>query len=797
MRSKGIWAAVLVAVLLALAAVPAMTAGAKAPAGVDADGDKIFDSLDRAVARAGAGERLGVIVLFSGGTSQGRAADVMKAVGSFRTTYEYETMPAFAAEMTADQVKALARRPDVVHVQENSQVDLALESAKKGAGADRAALDFSVDGNNGSSTLCPGTREYCKDDLVVAVLDSGIDTAHADLDGGKVIGGTDCSSGVCGGSMWAIDANGHGTHVSSILAGDGDGDATMRGVAPGAALVSVKVGSSGSTVAALDASIEWVLANRATYGIEIVNMSLNGKVASDGTDSTSRLVNRLAAAGVMTFSAMGNGAPDPGTVSFPAAAKFGTGVGNMSDLAGGPSGYGYALWTMSKRGPTADGRVKPDVLAYGVDVMAASANTGNGYKNLSGTSQATPIVAGVAALMLDANPALVPSGTACAADDLSGDCADGVVDASMSVPAKDIITQTAIDWARPGADNETGYGRLDGYAAVDAASALTGTNQPAPTHSAFEGALASGGVAGHSFDVVDASVPIAATVVMTDRAAGATTPDFNIELLGPAGERLAFSGAEANLRQETVSVLPQTTGTYTARVVSASGSGSYTLDVSYGGPVSPTPTPTPTPSPSPTPEPLPSPPPIPPDLSALPVIGSTSQIDLTWGNVAGETGYKVERSSDGLIGWTQISTPSADVTTFRDTGLAAGTTYYYRVKAYSAVGDSLPSNVASARTNAGDTTAPTVPTSVKASGGKGKISLTWKASTDSGGSGLAGYKVFRSTSSTGTFTQIGTAASTSYTDLVSKGITYWYYVVSYDNAGNQSAPSAKVSGKAT
>jgi fibronectin type 3 domain-containing protein len=75
--------------------------------------------------------------------------------------------------------------------------------------------------------------------------------------------------------------------------------------------------------------------------------------------------------------------------------------------------------------------------------------------------------------------------------------------------------------------------------------------------------------------------------------------------------------------------------------------------------------------------------------------------------------------------------------------------------------------------------------------------LSWKASTDSGGSGLAGYKVFRSTSSTGTFVQIGTATTTSYADPTLKGITYWYYVVAYDKAGNNSTASSKVSGKAT
>ncbi|HEX2058054.1 MAG TPA: S8 family serine peptidase [Actinomycetota bacterium] len=788
MRSRGLWAASLAVAILAALAVPASVAATRGGRPVDADGDKIFDSLDRVLDRAAPREAVGVIAVFSGGSSSRKVAEAKADVGSFDVSYEYQTLSAFAADMTPEQVRALARRPDVVQVQENAAVELAIDTAKAAAGADRAAVDFGVDGNNEQSPTCPGVRQYCKDDVVIAVLDSGIDTGHVDLDNGKVIGGTDCSSGTCTDGMWMVDANDHGTHVSSIAAGEGDGNPAMKGVAPGAALVSVRVGNSGATVAALDASLEWVLANRPTYGIEIVNMSLNGNIASDGTDTTSRLVNRLAAAGVTTFSSVGNGRPEPGSVGFPAAAKYGFGVGNMLDpIGGGPSGWGFALWMLQKRGPTLDGRIKPEIVSYGVDIMAADANTTNGYKSSSGTSMSSPFAAGVAALMLDANPTLVPSGVVCAADDLTTDCTDGVVDSSMTVPVRDLMMQTAVDWAVPGLDNETGAGRLDAYAAVDAASALTGTPSAMPTHEFVAGTVASGASVDHTFRVTDATVPFAATVIAHDRPAGATSPDLNLELLGPEGQRLAYAATESNLRQENVSALPTTTGTYTVRVISAAGDGSYWLDVSYGGGLT---------EPSPTPTPVP--PDAPANLTAAAVSGSTSQIDLKWSDVAGETGYKVERSPDGLSGWTQIGTTAADVVTYRDAGLAAATTYHYRVKAYNDAGDSIPSNVASAKTNSGDTTAPTTPTSVKASGGRGKISLSWKASTDTGGSGLAGYKVFRSTSSTGTFVQIATTTTTGYTDTaVVKATTYWYYVVAYDKAGNHSAPSSKVSAKAT
>ena len=77
---------------------------------------------------------------------------------------------------------------------------------------------------------------------------------------------------------------------------------------------------------------------------------------------------------------------------------------------------------------------------------------------------------------------------------------------------------------------------------------------------------------------------------------------------------------------------------------------------------------------------------------------SSSEIDVTWSDVDTETGYRVERSTDGSSGWTTVATTGQDVTAYSDTGLAAGSTYYYRVYATNAGGDSPPPDVASATT---------------------------------------------------------------------------------------------------
>lgn len=752
----------------------------------DQNNNKIFDDLDRAIKDRSSNERLEVIALFSGGSSESQITEAKQDVGPFRTIYEYETMAGVAAEMTVGQIRSLAARSETVQIQRNSQVEFALDTARAAFGVDKAVADFGQDGNNEQSLICPEAKNYCKDDVTVAVLDTGIYWGHEDLNDGQVIGKTSCVDGTCRASS-AVDGNGHGTHVSSIIAGQGDVDPAYRGVAPGAALVAVQVGFSFSTsVAALDAGIEWTIANRDTYGIDVMNMSLNSSNPSDGTESTARLTNRAAAAGILPVAAAGNRGPEMGTVGFPSSAKYSMSVGAMADpldpLPYYPAGFGLAF--ISGRGPTLDGRIKPDVAAPGVDITAAALSTDpNGqYRDSSGTSMSSPFAAGAAALALDANPALATSGVACDPVDTSVECNDGVIDASMNMALKDVITSTAVDFGPIGRDNHYGYGRLDVYAAIDAASAQVGSGgPPVPHHTFTEDSLpGTGAIDRHTISVTGTDWPIAVTLMVpgairtSTRKGFVINPDFAISLLDPSGAQVATSPV-TNMAQESLSFRPTAPGDYTLKVTSVSGGGSYWFDASFDG------------------SPPTTPPAAPGGLSAT---ASSSDISLNWGDVSTEAGYKVQRSLDGST-WTEIGATSAGVTTYKDTAVAASTTYYYRVLAHNAAGESDPSNTASATTPAPDGTAPTAPATLSATSGKGKVSLAWGASTDTGGSGLAGYKVYRSTTgSTGAFSQIAAPTSTSYVDTaVSRGQTYWYYVKAYDNAGNYSAASPLRSGK--
>lgn len=773
----------IVVCLLALGvlAVPA-PAGAAQSRPADRDANRVFDDLDRAMRDTPASARLDVIVLFAGGDSRSQAAVARRAVGSFESRYEYRTIPAVAARLSVAQISSLAARDQTEQIQLDAKMTFEMSSARGAFGTDAAQLDFAVDGNN-EAGACPGAKQYCPDDTVVAVLDSGVDVSHVDLDAGKVLKSAQCADPPC--LEAAIGAASHGTHVASIVAGEGEADAANRGVAPGAALVNVDVGADqGASQSAVDAGLEWVIANRSAYGIDVMNASLASTGLTDGTDSTSRLVNRTVAAGISTFVSAGNAGPAAATVSSPGVAKFALTVGAMNDFqdADFDVPVGFDLAQFSSRGPTSDGRTKPEIAAPGVHITAAEyAYYGNSYSRTSyathsGTSMSSPFAAGVGALMLDADPSLVSSGTACAAGDTSAECNDGVVDSSMSFPLRDKIAQTAVDWGPAGPDNEYGFGRLDGYAAVDAASALSGNGGPGvPRHTFTEGSLSgTGAVADHPISVTSTNYPISVTLVMPGWT-GATTPDFELTLLDPSGAQVAANGPYLDRRQETVGFVPVVAGTYTVRVRSVSGGGSYWFDASFSG------------------DPPPPPPDAPAGLTAT--AASSSQVNLTWGDVAGETTYRVERSSDGVGGWVQIATTAANVTSYSNVGLAPSTRYHYRVKAVNAGGESLPSNVASA-TTAADSTPPTAPTGLTARGAKGSVSLSWSGSTDSGGSGLAGYEVWRRTGTSGSFTRIATSTTTSYTNSgLSRGTTYYYYVIAYDRAGNRSGASNTASAK--
>lgn len=235
----------------------------------------------------------------------------------------------------------------------------------------------------------------------IAVLDTGVDATHPDLKT-QVTQSKNFST-----AADATDHYGHGTHVASIAAGTGaKSGGTYKGVAPGAKILNGKVldddgfGSDSSILAGM----EWA----AAQGADVVNLSLGGP-DSAAVDPLEAEVDKLSAEkGILFAIAAGNsGELGAGTVGSPASADAALAVGAVDD--------NDKLAPFSSRGPrTGDGALKPEVTAPGVDITAAAApgsvidqEVGEkpaGYLTISGTSMATPHVAGAAAILKQEHP---------------------------------------------------------------------------------------------------------------------------------------------------------------------------------------------------------------------------------------------------------------------------------------------------------------------------------------------------------------------------------------------------------
>ena len=176
---------------------------------------------------------------------------------------------------------------------------------------------------------------------------------------------------------------------------------------------------------------------------------------------------------------------------------------------------------------------------------------------------------------------------------------------------------------------------------------------------------------------------------------------------------------------------------------------------------------------------------------------SSTQISLSWTDGANnETGFRVRRKTGSSGTYAIVATPGQNLTSYQDTGLTAGTTYFYQVVAYNSAGDSGSSNEASATTLATSITVPISPSNLAATVvSSTQINLSW---TD-GSSNETGFRVRRKTGSTGTYAVVSTLGQniTSYQDTgLTAGTTYFYQVVAYNSAGD-SVSSNEVSATTT
>ena len=479
-RTRALAAGVLAAGLLA---APGAVAASGAPAAAEAtDLTKVIVAFDRDVTTT--------------------VLDQLDDLGVVRGL-ELRSIDAIAVTAPAAVVPALRALPGVIAVEPQRELELHLFASRAQIGAD--AVDtpatYEVDGTSFERPGVTGAG------VTVGIIDSGIFAEHPGF-GGRVVGGLNFEfsefqdSGGIPAEEWDAyaeatgpsalqDEVGHGTHVAGTVGGDGSGatsDEDLRGIAPGVEFVSLKIASAANGVVedigfeenAL-AAIDYLI-RHPELGVTLTNNSWGLLDTEPGTggigeptdfDAAKAMVKAATEAGLtMVFSA-GNDGPEPGSINEDpggapeaitvAAACKGEEhggscpLGEITDFSsrGAEDGTGPQV-DVAAPGDQIKAPVSPSILAPLTECEAPQDDPL--YYCISGTSMASPHVAGVVALMQEVHPDLTPA------------------------EAERCLTETADDMLEPGVDIHSGYGLVDTPEALQCVHQLTvAGSAPAPT----------------------------------------------------------------------------------------------------------------------------------------------------------------------------------------------------------------------------------------------------------------------------------------------------------------------------
>ena len=309
--------------------------------------------------------------------------DVTPLGGKHRQSYSL--INGFFAEIPAKAIEQLAKDPGVFAITYDKEV--------------KPHLNIASPTLNSNFLWQEG---YTGQGVTIAIVDSGI-YPHADFQN-RIIGFKDFINS----RTVAYDDNGHGTHGAGCAAGNG---AVYDGPAKDASLVGVKVlNSTGSgTVSTIIAGLDWVVANKNAYSIDVVAMTPGSTISqSSNTDPLCAAVRRVWNAGIVVCISSGSSGPNPSTITCPGNEPLIITVGASDDKS---TVYvtDDIVASFSSRGPTSiDGWAKPDVVAPGVNVTAPINTSATSYATWSGTSASAHLVAGVCAQYLEAYPTATP-----------------------------------------------------------------------------------------------------------------------------------------------------------------------------------------------------------------------------------------------------------------------------------------------------------------------------------------------------------------------------------------------------
>lgn len=414
MRQTSSWSAIVVAFALWVGASAAASAAVLGP------------GLAGRLADLTSTEKLEVIVTFDGtAASASSRLDLLRGLG-IAEGVALSSLPIAGVLATPAQVMALAGRQDVVSVWPNERLTYFNDGSREITGVARTRTDPAL--RNASGLPFSGKG------VTVVVNDSGIDGLHPDLQyGSRVVQNVQGLTNLRALSSLlpvtylenqpVTDISGHGTHVAGTVGGNGAASGGQyEGVAPGADLVGY---GSGAAILVLDAlgGLDYALTHQFELGVRVVTNSWGSSGRFDPADPINQATYRLYTRGIVVTFAAGNSGPGEDTHNPYAVAPW-----VISVAAGDKQGLLAGFSSRGKRGDSGtftlpDGTTwtyvnEPAVVGPGVDVVSTKATAdalgllsladNPLYTTFSGTSMATPHVAGIVALMLEANPALSP-----------------------------------------------------------------------------------------------------------------------------------------------------------------------------------------------------------------------------------------------------------------------------------------------------------------------------------------------------------------------------------------------------
>ncbi|MNS20151.1 Thermophilic serine proteinase precursor [compost metagenome] len=318
---------------------------------------------------------------------------------------------------TAETLAALKASPEVLFAEVNATESL--PPVRKETGVIKSGDPMMDQQWSLSKINAAGAWAVTKGDAktVVAVVDTGVDYNHPDL-AGRVIKGYDFANK----DEDPMDGQGHGTHCAGIVAAGLDNGVGVAGVAPGVSILAVKVLSDAGSGSTDDVCAGIVYA--ADHGASVISLSLGG---SGGQQAKQAAVDYALSKGAVVVAAMGNNGKEMQVYPGGSKGVIGVGATTAEDTRATFSNFGDWI----------------SVGAPGHKIL--SSVPGGGYQAFSGTSMATPAVAGLAALIRSQYPTL----------------------SAKEVQAR--IEGSAVDLGTPGFDKEFGHGRIDAAAAVKAA----------------------------------------------------------------------------------------------------------------------------------------------------------------------------------------------------------------------------------------------------------------------------------------------------------------------------------------